>query len=142
MEMLLAVDGSFLPLFYDALMATEQRDVVLLMSFKGPSFMQSTYGTFVYLLMIYQYCQLCWKVIILHLSVKPLVGLYFLSLSSVSIDHRWCLWCVQYRSMNILQLDVKIQEESLKYKLKWSSKTHGSLFQSCQSCDKNEEWFM
>jgi len=88
MEMLLAVDDSFLPLFYDALMATEQGDVVSLMSVKGPSFMQSTYRTFVYLLMIYQYCQLCQKVIILHLSVKPLVGLYFLSLSSVSIDHR------------------------------------------------------
>ena len=88
MEILLAVDDSFLNLFYDALMATDQRDVVLLMSFKGLSYMQSTYGTFVYLLMMYQYCQLCQKVIIVHLSVKPLVGLYFLSLSPVSVDRR------------------------------------------------------
>jgi len=86
MEVLLAVDNSFLLLFYDALLATEQGDVVSLMIVKGPNFVQSIYRTFVYPQMIYQYCQLCRKAIILHLSVKPLVGLYFLWLSSVSVD--------------------------------------------------------
>jgi len=71
-KLLLAVGDSVLPHFYDALLATDQRDVVSLMSVEGLSFIHPTYCTFMYLLMMY--CQLCRKIIILHVSVEPFVS--------------------------------------------------------------------